>query len=957
MSARERALDELASLASGEGQVLVVAGADRGLAHELAARLGTTRTAQVTVVADLEAASGRWATVVLAGALAGALEPARLLRQARERLEPGGALVADAPNVAHGSLRLGLLAGRSPLSFDSSGRARGAWDRAGLESLFATAGLPIGTWRRTVEADFAKDGLGADDFPPALVRALRQDPEALTTAFVVKAGAGEARTSTPGVPERSSSARSSALDELRAGSLEVLDARAVGELHAVSRSLSFRLAVRFRDLSKVVFPLASLRGRAFWGLVDWLKRGVAGALPRRLGSSPAGIRRAGPTPDELRAECDRFLAGSERLAFPEVGSPRLSVLVVTFGKVEFTLRCLRALLEHGGLPFELTVVDNASSDATGRLLDRLDHVRVIRNTENVHFLKACNQAAREATAPLLLLLNNDAFVTAGAIPALVAAIDADPRAGAVAAKLVWPDGRLQEAGSILWSDGSAQGYGRGDDPARGEYGFAREIDFGSGAALLVRTATWRRLGGFDERFAPAYYEDADLCVAIRHAGERVLYEPEAVVVHNEFTSSSREAAAALCRRNQTVFADKWRAVLAARPTPSAAHVLAARDRRPGERVLVLDDRLPRPDHGAGYPRMFALVRALAQRGFVVTVVPVLDGAATPEELRALGRLGVEALHGPLDLARVLRERRGLVERVLVSRPHTAEVVFPLVRSLLPDALLVYDAEALFHERERERIAIQGAKPTDVDPERLRRSELALMARADRIVVVSERDAAVVARETGRPVHTWPHAVAVRSPRNAFADRRDLLFVGSFVAPRSPNEDAVVHFARAVLPRIQRELESAVGEGDAALPGVRLLVAGARPTDAVLELESDRVQVLGRVADLEELYERCRVFVNPLRFGAGISLKLLEAMANGIPAVASSVAARGLPVESGREVLVAATDDELAARIVQLYTDAALWTKVQRGGLEHVRTNLDPERLGRALDAIFAGARS
>lgn len=934
---RARALEEIVALVGpGEGAVLVApdAGAPE-LARDVAARLGS----RARVVAELDG-SERAAAVVLAGALEASLDPAALLARARDRLAPGGVVVGLAPNVAHGARRLALLAGRSPFETDASGRARGAWDRAGLARLLGTAGLVASEWRPLVSPDFdpppapGEPELRASAFPPAIVRALRQDPDALAAAWVVAARPGPGGAPVARAPSR-------ALEELRAvGSHELLDPREILEVQAVRRSLSFQLATSVRDLSKRVFPLGSLRGRAFWGVVDRTKRALAGSGSPSTAKARA-IAPLGPTPEELARDLAAFLASDERLVFPAASEPRVSVLLVTYGKAELTLRCLRELRAHGGVPLEVVLVDNASPDATPRLLDRLEGVRVLRNTTNEHFLAGTNRAARDARAPSLFLLNSDAFVTEGALPALVAALEREPAAGAVGAKLVWPDGRLQEAGSLLFSDGSAHGYGRGEDPGRAEFGFRREVDGASAAALLVRRASWERLGGFDARFAPAYYEDADLCLALRESGEKVLYEPEAVVVHAESGSSSRAAAAELCRRNQAVFRAKWQAVLERRPPPGPGSVLLARDRRPGERVLVIDDRLPRPQQGAGYPRMFALVRALAASGRVVTVVPLFDGAASPEERLALGRLGIEALHGPQDLDRLLRERRGLVRKVLVSRPHTAEVAIPLVRKRLPEALVLYDAEALFHERERERVAVRGSRPSDPDPELLRRRELALVRSADKVLVVSERDAELVRRETSRPVLAWPHAVTPRPPRTGFRDRRDLLFVGSFTAPESPNEDAVVHFATEVLPRVR-----------AALPGVRLVVAGTDPTDAVLALQGDAVQVLGRVPDLEPLYERARVFVAPLRFGAGISLKLVEALAAGVPAVASPVAGRGMPPGGSRGFGEAADDESFARAVVELHEEERVWERRQREGLAYVKEHFDPAKLGRDLDVFF-----
>ena len=171
-------------------------------------------------------------------------------------------------------------------------------------------------------------------------------------------------------------------------------------------------------------------------------------------------------------------------------------------------------------------------------------------------------------------------------------------------------------------------------------------------------------------------------------------------------------------------------------------------------------------------------------------------------------------------------------------------------------------------------------------------------------------------------------------------------MGSFFAPRSPNEDALAFFLGEVLPLIHRRLEC------------RLQVVGYNASEAVKGMcASDRVDVVGYSEDLTPYYDGSRVFVVPHRYSAGIPLKLCEAMARGLPAVVSDLTGAQLGVEDGREVLVGRTPEELAERVVRLYSDEALWGELRGNALEFVRLRHDPETLGRALDDIVAGARA
>ena len=193
------------------------------------------------------------------------------------------------------------------------------------------------------------------------------------------------------------------------------------------------------------------------------------------------------------------------------------------------------------------------------------------------------------------------------------------------------------------------------------------------------------------------------------------------------------------------------------------------------------------------------------------------------------------------------------------------------------------------------------------------------------------------------IAVWGHPVEARPTPRSFGERRDLLFLGSFFAPLSPNRDALAYFVREVLPAIHRQL------------ACRLQVVGYNAQEAVGHLASDRLEVVGYARDLTPYYDGCRVFVVPHRYSAGIPLKLCEAMARGLPAVVSDLTAAQLGVEDGREVLVGRTPEELAEQVVRLYADKALWNELRANALEFVRQRHDPETLGRALDDILTGA--
>ena len=218
------------------------------------------------------------------------------------------------------------------------------------------------------------------------------------------------------------------------------------------------------------------------------------------------------------------------------------------------LRCLRALLADAGAATEIVLVDNGSAALTRRLLARLDGFVTIANPANAGFLRGCNQGAAAARGRQLLLLNSDAFVRPGALAGALAVLDDDPGVGAVGGRLILPNGRLQEAGCIVWSDGATSGRCRGLPPNAEAASRRQDVDYCSGAFLMTPKSAWDRLGGFDEVFAPGYYEESDYCLRLRDAGLRVVFEPGVAADHVQFGSQARRGdAMRLSERNRVTF--------------------------------------------------------------------------------------------------------------------------------------------------------------------------------------------------------------------------------------------------------------------------------------------------------------------------------------------------------------------------------------------------------------------
>lgn len=827
------------------------------------------------------------------------------------------------------------------------------------------------------EALFLVDGdLPASGRDAALWSLQRRWPDARGTAVPAVGTSSDAAAPAP--------ASAPAIEQLqrRLDAAEQAYARLESGYRQVTASLSWRITAPLRLLRGAVEPEGRRAGAR--AMARWLLRPLSPALRQRLKAGLAAraftaplLRWLAPVPavaelplaepagraldkeavrTQAEADLTAFLAGAGRIVFPPQDRPRVSVIVVLYNQAGLSSLCLQALSAVNAPSFELILVDNASTDRMPELLARVDGARQMPQAGNLGFLRAVNLAARQARGDYLLLLNNDALVFPDTLQRAVQRLDQEPDAAAVGGPILWWDGRLQEAGSMVWRDGSCLGYGRGDSPEAGPYRFVRDVDYCSGALLMLRRALFEAMGGFDEAFAPAYYEESDLCVRYWQAGHRVVYDPAVRAKHFEFASDLGSGQAmALQARNRLKFEAKHRAFLQGRPEygPTPQALLAARMRLPAGtlRVLVIDDRVPLPALGRGYPRAARLLQALVQAGAFVTHYPLLFptedwqavGEAIPERVEVMQGLGLAGLAG------FLQQRAGSYDVLLVSRPHNMEVLQAIRRQyprVLTGVQVVYDAEALFSLRDISRAEVLAEPLPPEQQQRLVADEMRLARGAHVILTVSALEADHYRRAGHQQVHVLGHAISPTPGDAGFEQRHGFLFVGALEADNSPNTDSVLWFVREVWPLVRATL------GEQA----RLDLVGPCESTSVPTLVEPGIRLHGRVASVRPYYDRARVFIVPTRFAAGLPHKAHEAAAHGLPMVVSPLIADqlgwhdpALPVAEGAQAF--------AEACLALHADPARWQACRAYGLEAVARDCAAAAFDDTVRSVLRGARA
>jgi GT2 family glycosyltransferase/glycosyltransferase involved in cell wall biosynthesis len=638
-------------------------------------------------------------------------------------------------------------------------------------------------------------------------------------------------------------------------------------------------------------------------------------------------------------------AAIQSLTFPEAEAPAVTIIIPVHGKPLLTYTCLKSV--HGNTPagsYEVIVVDDASPDPAEVALKEMNGVRFVRNEANLGFVGSCNRAAQLARGDVLVFLNNDTIVTPGWLESLIAVLRERPAAGLVGAKLIYPDGRLQEAGGLVWRDGSAWNYGKGDDPDRPEYNYVREVDYCSGACLAIERKLFEQIGAFDVRFAPAYYEDTDLAFAVRAAGRKVYYQPSATVVHFEGGTAGTDLASGAKRYqdvNQGKFLRKWEASLA-RHGPNGLAPEFERDRWPKHRVLVIDACMLTPDRDAGSLRMREAIDLLVGLGCKVTFVADNIEHRQPY-VRQLQQAGVEVQFHPYvrSVIDFLGKRGTDFDLVLISRHYVAAKYLDIVRQLAPHALIVFDTVDLHFLREERMAELNGSVAARIAVRATREKELALIREADVTLVVSHIEKELLERlEPQARVMILSTIHEAREGGKPFEERSGLVFIGGFRHP--PNTDAIIWYATEILPLVRQRL-----------PGVKTYVVGGDVPLTLKGLAADDLVFTGYVPDITPYLTGCRLSISPLRYGAGVKGKVNHAMSYSLPVVATSPSIEGMHLTAGCDVLVGDSPEAFADAVARAYQDRQLWHALARAGLENIRAHFSRACALRALTHLLA----
>lgn len=726
-------------------------------------------------------------------------------------------------------------------------------------------------------------------------------------------------------PGRMAKGLATAVESIREGGVGLLKERMQHsqDLTDVKPRDPTLLELLFSRLGNPRRALKSLRSALFL----LRTQSIAGVLDGIHAAKSCYIRDSGrpAIPASICPEPTNVLASTD-ISIPPTNAPLVSIIIPVYNNLAYTAACLNAICQSNSkVEYEIIIADDGSTDETKEWCCSVENLRYIATGQKQGFIATCNAAAQHAKGAFLHFLNNDTAVTAQWLDELLHTFNEFPGTGFVGSKLVYPDGLLQEAGGILWRDGSAWNFGRLKDPNSPGYNYAREVDYCSGASIVVPAQLFHDLGGFDSSYAPAYCEDSDLALKIRNLGYRVIYQPLSTVVHYEGKTGGTDLSSGVKSyqvANTEKLQKRWRRYLD-KLEVNGRNVDRAKDRRAKRRVLVLDHCTPTPDQDAGSVTVYNLLLLLREMDYQVTFIPEDNFLYMSDYTPQLQRVGIEALYAPYctSVREHLKDHGERYDLVFLIRPEVVRRNLKQIRELCPNAKVLYHTIDLHYLRmERDAYANQNTGKLH-QAEAMKNTEFAAIRASDATIVHSTEELRILRSEgLQEKLCVFPLILDTPGSKVGFGDRDGIVFIGGFQHP--PNIDAVKFMAGEIMPLL-REL----------VPGIKFHVIGSKPTQEIRSLACDDIIIHGFVKDLSKELARRRVSVAPLRYGAGIKGKIGTAMAVGLPVVATSIAAEGMSLETGKNILVADNAGAFAEAVAALYSDESLWDKVSKNSVQ------------------------
>lgn len=613
-------------------------------------------------------------------------------------------------------------------------------------------------------------------------------------------------------------------------------------------------------------------------------------------------------------------------SFIKQENPKVSIIIYGFDQIRFTLNCLYTLEQFDRNVSKEIIVINDMNIESSEYLKKIKNITFINN-EGPEFLKRVNEGIRRARGEYIYLLRNNVEVQESYLSNLLYVFNNKACVGAVGSKMVFSDNTIHEAGNFIFKDADIVAIGKGNAIDTPQFNFLRKVDYCSGSLLFRRMNAEGYLNLLEETFSSVYFHEADLCQRLKYEqGLDIYYQPLSEIVHFENISYTGKNSGKehLLEENRKVFRNRWDSYFTNEMFLSDGKInYNAHFKKPN--FLFLEENMPKPDQDSGSRRFLEIVKILQKNGHrIILAVKHFEEATDFPYVKFFRGIGVEVCMDYVStndkiikVAAQIEEALHYIDVIWIFRPIGFDYWYGQLKNKIAGKKIVYDMVDLHYLRmERENNYIKVTKDREKEVKFFRDREYFGMNTSDAVIAISDEEKNEVSKNgvgydkifTVSNIHK-----PVESHSIEFSKREGILFIGGY--NHLPNIDAVNFLYNSIMPL--------VWEKD---PSIKAFILGPDfPQDLKQEYHSERFQILGYQPSVDYWFENAKIFVAPLRYGAGVKGKIGQALEFKLPVITTAIGAEGMSLEDRYTAFISDDNPQnFANKILELYNNESLW---------------------------------
>jgi GT2 family glycosyltransferase len=616
------------------------------------------------------------------------------------------------------------------------------------------------------------------------------------------------------------------------------------------------------------------------------------------------------------------------ISFKSSENPKVSIIIPFYNQEIYTWNCLQYLHKNltDNYPYEIILIDDNSSEKYD--FTNASGINIIKNETNLGFLKNINKGINASKGEYIYLLNNDTEVYENFLDELFYVFENHKNVGAVGSMLLNPDQTLQEAGCVFMKDFTIHQIVRNRKPFYPEVNYIRKVDYCSGCSLLFKKHKDNgEVNLFDEQFAPAYFEETDLCFDLKYnQNKNIYYTPFSKVLHfngityNDKSKQNQESnnrKEILFKTNQKKFYDKWNQQI------NSIQAECVEDRileiNNNKSILFINDTVPEFDRDSGSNRLKEIMNVFVEKGYNVAFVSK-DIFIWQAYLEVYQRMGINIFYEHLqykDYKYFISKYCANANYVWIYGPNSFKNYYEKIKPLFSNAKFIYDMVDIHHLRFKRASEINKEdKRNFKNYLAYKKIELEAAKVSDYTITISDDEKEFMKTFCDEKqlitISNIHYPKVKQNEINPFDRRNDILFIGS---THHPNVDAIHFLYNNIMPIVWKSY-----------PKMKVNIIGNINT-VVKNITDERFIFHGFVSDIEPLFNNAKLMVAPLLIGAGVKGKIGQAFEYYLPVVTTTIGAEGMFLKDEENVLIADQPTDFANSILKLYTDEVIWKKL------------------------------